>query len=165
MARDTGMIRASEVEALGIHRKHLTQLVNEGSLERVGRGLYRLVKSTATEHQSLAEVCKRVPKGVICLLSALAFHKMTTQMPHEVWIAVERSAWRPWIEKPKLRVVWMTRNVLEADVESHKAGQAQVRVFSKAKTVVDCFKRRKLVGIDVAIEALRAYLKQKGSKL
>jgi predicted transcriptional regulator of viral defense system len=164
LVRDAGMIRAAEVEAHGIHRKYLAEMVKDGTLQRVGRGLYRLANTSATEHQTLAEVCKRVPNGVICLLSALSFHKMTTQLPHAIWIAVERNAWRPWIERPKLRVVWMTKQVLEAGVERHKEGRAEVRVFSKAKTVVDCFKRRNVVGIDVALEALRAYLDQRGSK-
>ncbi len=158
--KKAGVIRASDIELQGIHRKHLAALVQNQTLQRVGRGLYRLSGTSATEHQTLGEVCKAVPKGVICLLSALSFHKFTTQVPHEVWIALERSAWRPRIDKPKLRVVLMNKRVVETEVLTQTFNGVEVRVFSIAKTVVDCFKWRKLVGMDVALEALREFIKR-----
>ncbi len=164
LARAGGVIRAAEVEAAGIHRKHLIELTQDGTLERVGRGLYRLAGSPVTEHQSLVEASKAVPQGVICLLSALAFHRMTTQLPHEVWIAISREARRPTFHSLQLRVVQMSERGLNTDVEHHKLAGVEVRVFSKAKTVVDCFKWRKIVGQDVAIEALRDYLSRRSSK-
>jgi predicted transcriptional regulator of viral defense system len=110
-----------------------------------------------TERLHFAEVARRVPGGVLCLLSALRFHRLTTQSPFEVWLAIDRKAWRPRLEHPPLRIVYMAGPVLQDGVEEHDIGGVVVRVFSAAKTVADCFKFRNKIGIDVAVEALRDY--------
>jgi predicted transcriptional regulator of viral defense system len=128
-----------------------------GLLERAGRGLYRLPDAPLSERTNLAEVARRVPHGVICLLSALRFHGLTTQNPHEVWLAIDQKAWRPKLDYPPLRLVFMSGAALQQGIEEHEVDRVTVRVFSAAKTVADCFKFRNRVGTDVAVEALRDY--------
>jgi predicted transcriptional regulator of viral defense system len=121
----------------------------------VGRGLYVLPDADVSEHHSLAEASKRVPHGVVCLLSALRFHNLTTQSPSEVWLAIGSKAWRPQVDYPRLRFVRFSDRALEAGVEEHSIEGVLVRVYSPAKTVADCFKYRNKIGLDVALEALR----------
>ncbi len=121
----------------------------------MGRGLYILPESDTTEHHSLAEVCKRVPKGVVCLLSALRFHDITTQAPFEVWLAIGEKDWRPRVEYPPLRIVRFSPASLSAGIEVHRIEGVTVQVYCPAKTVADCFKYRNKIGLDVALEALR----------
>jgi len=111
--------------------------------------------TNVSEHRSLAEACKRIPNGVICLLSALRFHELTTQSPLEVWLAIGEKAWRPRVEYPPLRIVRFASAALSAGVEEHRIDGVSVPVFIPAKTVADCFKYRNKIGLDVAIEALR----------
>jgi predicted transcriptional regulator of viral defense system len=136
---------------------YLTRLVHRGLLERVGRGLYTLPDAEATEQRTLAEAAARVPHGVVCLLSALRFHELTTQSPPQVWMAIPHKAWAPRADRPPLRVVRMSGAALEAGIQTHRIEGVPVRVFSPAKTVADCFKFRNKVGLDVALEALRDY--------
>ena len=124
-------------------------------VERVGRGLYTLPGAVLTERHSLAEACRRVPGGVVCLLSALRFHDLTTQNPAEVWMAIGQKAWRPRAANLALRLVYLSGAAFRDGVETHDVGGVTVRVFSAAKTVADCFKFRNKVGLDVALEALR----------
>lgn len=135
-------------------------MVDRGLLERIGRGLYSLPEAEVTEHRTLAEASKRVPHGVVCLLSALSFHGLTTQNPAEVWMAIDQKAWRPRGETPPIRIVHMSGPALRSGVESHVIEGVEVGIFSAAKTVADCFKFRNKVGLDVAIEALRDYLRR-----
>ena len=153
--RKVGILRPRDLEPYGIPRTYLSRLCQSGQLLRIGRGLYVLPTSEATEHHSLVQVCKRVPSGVVCLLSALRFHDLTTQTPHAIWLAIGQKAWRPRIEYPKLRIVHFSHRALNAGVEQHKIEGVSVQVYSVAKTVVDCFKCRNKIGLDVAIEALR----------
>jgi predicted transcriptional regulator of viral defense system len=120
-----------------------------------------LANSKPTEHQSLVEVCKRVPQGVICLVSALQFHEFTTQLAHEVWIALPAKAWAPKFDSLRLRIVRYSPVTLAYGVEERRIGGAVVRVFNPAKTVADCFKFRNKVGLDVALEALRDAIRQR----
>lgn len=152
-----GLARSRELEAAGVSRTQIRRLVARGVIERVARGLYALPGAPRSERQDLAEAALRVPGGVVCLLSALRFHGLTTQNPFEVWMAVERKAWRPQMEHPPLRLVYLTEPVLRAGVEEHEVGGVRVAVFSAAKTVADCFKFRNKIGTDVAVEALRDY--------
>lgn len=152
-----GMARARDLEGAGISRTQLRRLVDRGLIERVARGLYGLPGAARTERHHLAAAARRVPGGVICLLSALRFHGLTTQNPFEVWIAIERKAWRPLAAHPPLRLVYLSGPALEEGVETHDVGGVPIRVFSAAKTVVDCFKFRNKIGTDVAVEALRDY--------
>ena len=108
-----------------------------------------------TENQTLAEVCKRVPHGVVCLLSALQFHELTTEAPFEVWLAIGEKAWLPKVDYPPLRIVRFSKAALTSGIEQHKISAVTVRVYDPAKTVADCFKYRNKVGQDVALEALR----------
>jgi len=150
-----GIVRPRDVEAAGIPREYLLRLYRNGELERVGRGLYTLPDGLTSESLSLAEVAKRVPKAVVCLLSALQFHNVTTQLPHEVWIAIEGTSWKPGINYPSLQVMRFSGQAFSFGIEEHKVSNVRVKVYSPAKTVADCFKFRNKIGLDVALEALR----------
>jgi predicted transcriptional regulator of viral defense system len=148
-------VAARELAAVGIHRQILSRLVGSGELERVARGLYRVPDRPLTEHHGLAVASAAVPNGVICLLSALAFHVIGTQLPHEVWMAIERRARRPTLRHPPLRIVRPSGEAFSAGVESHKVEGQTLRVYAVAKTLADCFKYRNKIGLDVTLEALR----------
>lgn len=152
-----GFARTRDLEEAGVSRTAIRRLCDRGEIVRVARGLYRLPGAPQTERQDLAEAASRVPEGVICLLSALRFHGLTTQNPFEVWIAIDRKAWRPRVAHPPLRLFYLSGPALKEGVEEHEISGVTVRVFSAAKTVADCFKFRNKIGIDVAVEALREY--------
>jgi predicted transcriptional regulator of viral defense system len=149
--------RSGDLERAGVSRSQIAHLAREGRIERVGRGLYRRPDAPISERQNLAEVARRVPAGVVCLLSALRFHGLTTQNPFEVWLAIERKAWRPRIAHPPVRLLYLSGSALSHGIETHDVNGTPVRVFSAAKTVADCFKFRNKIGTDVALEALREY--------
>lgn len=155
LARRRGILRADEVVDSGIHAQHLTRLVKEGLLERTTRGRYRLADQPITEDHTLAVAAAAVRRGVVCLLSALAFHGVGTQLPFEVWMAIDRRARRPALRYPKLRVVRFTGKALTEGIETHEIEGQPVRVYSVAKTLADVFKYRNKIGLDVALEALR----------
>ena len=157
LASRKGILRARELTSEGIPRVALTRLVRAGRLVRVGRGLYSLIGADVTEHHGLAEAQKRVPHGIICLLSALRFHEMTTQAPFEVWLAIDRGKRKPRVDHPPLRVVRFSGEALTRGVRSHDIEGVSVNVTSPARTVADCFLYRSKVGLEVAIEALRDY--------
>ena len=154
-ARGRGIFTARDVMGTGIHTQTLSRLVHAGALERVARGRYRLSEAPVTEHHGFAIVAAAVPNGVVCLLSALSFHKIGTQLPHEVWIAIDRRARRPALRYPRLRVFRFGGNALTEGIEIHRIEGVDVRVYSPAKTIADCFKYRNKCGIDVAMEAVR----------
>ena len=155
------LVRPRDVEARGMARESLLRLYRQGILVRPARGVYALAESSVTEHHSLAVAAKLVPRGVVCLLSALRFHGLTTQDPHEVWIAIDYKAHKPSVASPALRVVRFSGPALLEGVEAHEIEGVQVHVYGAAKTVADCFKYRHKIGIDVAIEALRDALRSK----
>jgi predicted transcriptional regulator of viral defense system len=155
LASRVGAFRPRDVEALGVPRRRLYELVERGELAAAGRGLYRLPRGAITENHSLVEVAKRVPRGVVCLLSALRFHELTTELPAEVWIAIPSKAWAPTFKRPRLRVVRFSGPSLMEGVEEHVLEGIPVRVYGVAKTVADCFKFRNKIGTGVAVEALR----------
>ncbi len=155
LLRTMGVVRPRDVEAIGISGVYLNKLHAEGLLERPSRGLYRLAEAEPSEQRSLAEVSKRVPRGVVCLLSALRFHDLTSQSPFEVWLAIAERARRPRMEYPALRVVRFSGRAFTCGVEVHDIEGVAVRVYTPAKTVADCFKYRNKIGLEVAIEALR----------
>jgi predicted transcriptional regulator of viral defense system len=157
LVRRIGVVRPRDLDAHGIPRIYLTRLVRRGLLERVGRGLYTLPDAEVSEHRTLAEAARQVPHGVVCLLSALRFHELTTQNPFEVWMAVHHKAWSPRSDGPPLRIVRMSGSAFDSGVEFHQIEGVTVRVYGAAKTVADCFKFRSKVGLDVALEALRDY--------
>ncbi len=155
LARRRQGVRTSELSEHGIHRQTLSRLVAAGKLERVSRGLYRIPTSPLTEHHGLALASAAVPRGVICLLSALRFHGIGTQLPSQVWIAIDRRARQPALRYPPLKVVRFTGAALTEGVRVHRVEGQSVRVYCVAKTVADCFKYRNKIGLDVALEALR----------
>jgi predicted transcriptional regulator of viral defense system len=154
-----GVVRSADLRPYGIPREYLSRLHREGILERAGRGVYYLPDTKLTEHHSLAEAIKSVPRGVVCLLSALRLHELTTQSPFEVWLALDRKAHRPAGDGVPLHVVRFSGRALTAGVEEHLIDGVKVPIYSAAKTVADCFKYRNKIGLDIALEALRDYWK------
>ncbi len=151
----TTLLRTRDLTARGFDRVQLRQAVEKGLLELAGRGLYRPPEADITEHHTLAEVAKRVPDGVICLLSALRFHGLTTQSPHQVWITIPHKAWHPRLDNVGLRVMRSSGAALSEGAETHVIEGVPVKIYQAAKTVADCFKFRNKIGLDVALEALR----------
>lgn len=160
-ARVRGILRPRDLEQLRIPRAVLMRLVKQGELVRRSRGLYTVADHEPTEDTGLAAVAARSPNAVICLLSALRFHDLTTQLPWEVWIMIDRKARQPTIDHPPLRVFRASGAALHAGVDAHRIEGATVRVTCPAKTVADCFRYRSKVGTDVAIEALRDCWRQR----
>src|SRR5271165_565474 len=156
-----GIVRPRDIQAIGLPREYLLRLCRQGKLVRSGRGIYTLPEAPITERHSYAEVAKRAPEAVFCLLSALAFHEITTQSPASVWIALRQGARKPAINSPSLRIVRLSGPSLTEGIENHKVEGVPVRVYSAAKTVADCFKFRNKIGLDVAIEALKDTVRQK----
>jgi predicted transcriptional regulator of viral defense system len=150
-----GVLRPRDLAAHGIPPVYLQRLARAGRVERIGRGLYEPVGGDFTAEHSLAEAAKRVPQGVVCLLSALRFHELTTQNPHDIWLAIPPRAWAPREPGLPLRLVRFSGKALTEGIETHRIEGVDVRVYSPAKTVADCFKYRNKVGLDVALEALR----------
>ncbi|WP_218169373.1 type IV toxin-antitoxin system AbiEi family antitoxin domain-containing protein [Pseudomonas gingeri] len=154
LAARNGLIRSQDVVAQGLPRVALTRLVRQGLLQRIDHGLYSLPQRNISEHVALAEVASKYPKGVICLLSALRVHGLTTQSPFEVWFAIPNKARAPKPGYPPLRIVRFSSSALTDGVENHDIDGVTIRVTSVARTVVDCFKFRNKIGLDVALEAL-----------
>jgi predicted transcriptional regulator of viral defense system len=165
MVRRSGIFRPRDLDRFGIPREYLRQAKDRGLVRQVGRGLYIAEGSTATEYHTLAEAAKRVPHGVICLLSALRFHGLTTQAPREVWMAIGHKARRPHVASPPLRTMHFSAKALSYGVEEKKIEGVNVRVFDPAKTVADCFKFRNKIGLDVALEALRDCYRQRKASM
>ncbi len=151
----TGTLRPRDLDEFGIPREYLHRLYMRGDLVRLSRGIYVLRDNVISEHRTLAEASKLIPKGVICLLSALRFYNLTTQNPFEVWIAIGQKAWRPQQNYPKLKVVHFSGPSLTEGIEHHVIESVDVKIYKPAKTVADCFKYRNKIGLDVALEVLR----------
>ena len=149
------LLRPSDAVAHGRSRQYLAQLAQKGLLDKVARGLYALPQRQPSQFASLAEIAIKHPKAQVCLLSALAFHGLTTQAPFEVWIAIDNKARAPRIDHPPLRIVRFSGAALSEGVEVHPIEGIDVRVTSVAKTIADCFKFRNKIGLDVALEALK----------
>jgi predicted transcriptional regulator of viral defense system len=154
LVSQAGVFRPRDLDAHGLPRESLQRLYEQGLIQRTGRGLYTVTNSQPTEKQTLVEACKRIPHGIVCLLSALQFHDLTTQAPFEVWLAVG-NRWRPAVDYPPVRIVYFTGKALTEGIEEHTVGGVAVKVYNPAKTVADCFKYRNKIGLDVALEALR----------
>jgi predicted transcriptional regulator of viral defense system len=159
-----GPVRARDLNEAGIPRSYLRRLCEDGMLQQVDRGLYRLADASVTELSSLAEVTKRVPHAIVCLLSALQVHGLTTEAPHAVWILIDRHARIPKVAYPTLEVVRASGPARSHGVASRIIDNIKVQVTTPAKTVADCFRFRRHVGLEVALAALKDYLrKRKGS--
>jgi len=159
--KEKSLVRPKDFEDIKGVRVHLSQLVDSGELFKVGRGLYALTEIDFDERQSLLEVARLVPRGVLCLLSALRFHELTTQNPFEIWLAIEGTSRKPQIETLPLNVFRFSGAAFVEGIETHEIKGIRLRVYNPAKTVADCFKYRNKIGLDVAIEALRDVWRQK----
>jgi predicted transcriptional regulator of viral defense system len=155
LARIQTLVSAADVRERGWSPQLLIKLHSTGKLERVARGLYALPGAEPTNHRSLAEVCRRVPKGVVCLLSALQFHEIGTQLAHEVWLGVPEGTQTPAIDYPPLRIVRLRGDAYAGGIETFIEAGSTIRVYSLEKTIADCFKFRNKIGVDVALEALK----------
>ena len=162
LTRRAGVLRARDLDEHGIPRQYLTILERQGLIRRTGRGLYVSADAgEVTEHHTVAEACKRVPAGVVCLLSALRLHGLTTQAPFEVWMALDTKAWLPKVDRPPIRFVRFSGAALSEGVRRKKIEGVEAKFYNPAKTVADCFKYRNKIGLDVALEALRECRRQK----
>lgn len=155
-----GMLRLSELTSTGITAATVSRMEREGSIVRLSRGLYQLADAALETHHSLAETAKRMPTGVICLVSALAYHELTDQLPRRIWVAIGKKDWVPSDAGISLRVVRFAENLLEDGVETHIIENVPVRIFNIPKTIADCFRHRRSVGLSVAIEGLQQALRQ-----
>ena len=161
LARKSGVLRARDLDAYHIPREYLARLVQRGLLEHQGRGLYTPASVSKSAHHTLVQVAVRVPDAVVCLLSALAFHGITTQQPPVVWLALPRSARRPKLDYPPLRICHYSEPAFSAGVETHRIEGRSVKIYSVAKTIADSFKYRNKIGLDVALEALQTAWRNK----
>ncbi len=157
----SGPCRVCDLEAAGFRRQDLAPLLRAGKIERLARGVYHAAQAPLPTRPGYAELFLRAPKAVLCLLSALDFHELTTQLPHEVWIAVEGRSRSPALVYPPLRVFRFSGEAFSQGIETHRLDGISVRVYSVAKTVADLFKMRNKVGLEVAMEALREALRSK----
>ena len=155
------MARSRDLTRRGISREAIRHLTKNGVFERAARGVYLTPTAARSSHRDLLIVAARVPSGVFCLLTALVFHGLTTELPHEVWVAVGLKARKPVLDTPPIRIIRLSEGPLAAGVETHMEHGVPLRVFSPAKTVADCFKFRRSIGLDVAVAALRQGLAQK----
>ncbi len=145
----------------GIHRRTLYEMLDSGIIERLSRGVYKLTGSVPLSHPDLVTVAIRVPQGVICLISALSFHELTTQIPHEVYIAIPSDVRRPKIDYPPVRAFRFSGAAYSEGIETPRLDRVAVRIYSREKTIVDCFRYRNKIGLDTCLEALRLYKLQR----
>ena len=155
--RNGGILRTSQALRAGIHPSTLYTMRDGGMLEVVSRGVFRLAGSEPLENPDLVTVATRVPSGVICLISALAFHQITTQIPHEIHLAIQRGAELPRLEYPPIKIYWFKDQAFTAGVDTHKLDGVDIHIYSPEKTLADCFKFRNKIGLDTAVEAVRFY--------
>jgi predicted transcriptional regulator of viral defense system len=163
LARTKGIIHARDLEPFGLPKQYLCVLHDEGFLSRTGRGLYMFKKAPENADIGLAQIAKTVPRGVVCLLSALRFHEIGTQTHREVWLALDRRAARPRNTSPKTHIVRFSGKAFSEGIQEHEVAGVTVRIYNPAKTVADCFKYRNKIGLDVALEALREVLRKRMS--
>ena len=161
LAHEKGAVTARDLREADLPRQYLQRLHDRGLLERVSRGVYTATNADVTENHTVVEATRRVPRGVLCLLSALRFHDLTTQNPFEVWLAIDHKAWAPRLDALPVRIVYMSGPALDAGIEEHEVEGVTLRVYGAAKTVADCFKYRSKIGIDVAVEALRDFRRRR----
>jgi predicted transcriptional regulator of viral defense system len=158
---EDGVLSARHLVSKGYSRQRIQRLTKRGDLVRLGRGLYSRPDASPTERHTLALVCARVPQGVVCLLSALQFHDLTTQTPWQVWLMIDRHARTPKLDYPSLQIVRSGGEAFTVGVEEHQIEGVKVHVTGVARTIVDCFKHRHKIGLDIALEALKECLREK----
>ncbi len=162
--RHGGVLRMSEALCAGIHRRMLYSMLEAGIIEQLSRGLYRLTDLPPLGNPDLVSVSLKIPSGAICLISALAYHEITNQVPHEVYVALERGTEPPRLGHPPIRIFWFSGQAFTLGIQTHKIDDVTVRIYSPEKTIVDCFKYRNKIGLDTAIEALKLYREKKRFK-
>jgi predicted transcriptional regulator of viral defense system len=155
-----GILRTSEAKKLGINEPTLIQMCNEGLLVKESRGLYRLADLPLLSNPDFVQISILVPSSVICLISALNFYQITTQIPYKIYIALPREAKAPRFEYPPLDIIYLSKKPYSAGIEEHILDGVKVRIYSREKTIADCFKFRKKIGLDISLEALKDYLRQ-----
>jgi predicted transcriptional regulator of viral defense system len=160
-----GVIRTKHAIDKGIHYRTLTELVRSGKLEVVSRGVYKLSDIDSISNPDLFTVATRIPTGVICLISALSFHNLTTQIPNRVYVAIGRTTETPRLNYPPLSVHRFSGKAFSEGVEIHKIDNVKVSIYSPEKTLADCFKFRNKIGMDVVLEALKFYRSKKNTKM
>lgn len=160
-----GGLRMAEALRLGINRKTLYAMRDAGVVVPLSRGVYRLASLEPLAHPDLVTVAKRIPQGVVCLISALSFHELTTQVPHTIDVALERGKTRPRLDYPPTRFFWFSGPAFREGIETHELDGVSVRIYDPEKTLVDCFRFRNQIGMDVALEALRLWREQRKKKL
>ncbi len=160
-----GMLKTGEALRAGIHPRTLYGMHRSGILEQLTRGLYRLADLPPLGNPDLVSVSMKIPNGVICLISALAYHEITTQVPHEVYVALERGTEPPRLGYPPIRIFWFSGQAFTLGIQTHKIDGVTVRIYSPKKTIADCFKYRNKIGLDIAIEALKLYRGKKRFKV
>jgi len=163
--RRGGTMRMAEAVRAGIHRDTLRAMTQGGILNRLGRGMYQLVDARSSTHPDLALTAKRVPHGVVCLISALDFHELTSEIPHEIYLAIPRNQTPPRLSYPPIRCFRFSGRAFTEGIESHDIGPTAVRIYSREKTLADCFKFRNKIGLDLWLEAIRRYREQRGYNL
>ena len=161
LLQERGIMRLAELRSVGVTAATISRMERAGAVIRLARGLYQLPDAPFDTNHSLAEFAKRLPKGVVCLVSALAFHGLTDQLPKEVWMAIGKKDWAPVSGGTPIRVIRFTESLLAESVETHVIEGVPVKVFGVAKTIVDCFRHRNKVGLPVAIEGLQEALRQR----
>lgn len=161
LLKERGIVRLAELRAAGITAATMSRMERDGEVLRLARGLYQLPDAPLDASHGLAEAAKRVPKGVVCLVSALAFHGLTDQLPRKVWLAIGQKDWAPRPGAPPIRIVRFTVALLTEGIETHKIEGVPVKVFGVAKTIADCFRHRSKIGLTVAIEGLQEALRQR----
>ena len=159
--RKTTTIRASDLQAKHIPRSVLTRMVSAGLLEKVSHGLYRQSNTQMSEKEEMVNIALRVPKAVFCLFTALQFHELTTQLPRQIWIAMPQGSHKPRIDYPPIQMIQLAKKSYAEGIDTVVVDQVPIRIYNPAKTVVDCFKFRNKIGLDVALEALKDALYQK----
>jgi predicted transcriptional regulator of viral defense system len=157
-----GILRTQQAIRLGIAPRTLYRMRDAGLILRESRGLYRLADTVLGSNTDLVQVALKIPKGVVCLISALSFHELTTQIPHQVYIALPIDAEKPRLEYPPLRIFWLSQKTYSAGIERHELDGIPVKIYGIEKTIADCFKFRNKIGLDVALESLRNYRRTEG---
>jgi predicted transcriptional regulator of viral defense system len=152
-----GMLRTRDALRAGIHPRTLYELRDSGQIEQLSRGLFRLVESPSLGHPDLVTVAMKIPNGVLCLISALAWHELTTQIPHEIYVAIPRGSEAPRLDYPPVRHYWFSGKAYSEGIETHRVDGVPLRVYSREKTLADCFKHRNRIGLDTVLEALKTY--------
>jgi predicted transcriptional regulator of viral defense system len=157
----TGAFRTGEAIKAGVHPRTLYRMRDQGIVEQLGRGMYRFADMPSLRNPDLATVAMKVSKGVICLISALSYHELTTEIPHEIYLALPRGAEPPRIDYPPIRIFWFSGTAFTEGIEQHDVDGIPVKVYNPEKTLADCFKYRNKIGLDVVLEALKFYRQRK----